>query len=140
MRLKPASESQILLVWRGQDAQPHRMAGDLHGSASIPDKLEALADFKTWLENDSVTELVSNLAALRETGRAFNIGIKTQKGELLEVDGRPAGAHATLRFRPLAGDRRQLTELSYDASKLANRVQRLTPFSMSSALSRLDQG
>jgi signal transduction histidine kinase len=120
------SESQILLVWRGEEQQPQRMAGDMHGSAKVPDTLAAVADFKSWLELDSVSEISVNLEALRTSGRAFNIGVKTTRGELLEVDGRPAGSHATLRFRPLAGDRRQMTELSYDASKLAKQVQRLS--------------
>jgi signal transduction histidine kinase len=120
------SESQLLLVWRGQDEQPHRLAGDMHGSAKVPASLDAVADFKTWLEPDSVTEVHSNLTALRMSGRAFNIGVKSLAGELLEMDGRPAGAHATLRIRPLAGDRRQSAELSYDATKLAKQVQRLS--------------
>jgi signal transduction histidine kinase len=120
------SESQILLVWRGKEELPHRMAGDMHGSAKLPERLEAIADFKSWLEPDSVSEITVNLHALRESGRAFNIGVKTVKGELLEMDGRPAGSHATLRIRPLAGDRRQMTELAYDASKLAKQVQRLS--------------
>jgi PAS domain-containing protein len=120
------AESQILLVWRGQEELPHRMAGDLHGSADVPGSIVALADFKSWLEPDSVSEIEINLAALRQSGRAFNIGVKTGKGELLEMDGRPAGANASLRIRPLAGDRRQMAELSYDASKLAKQVQRLS--------------
>ena len=120
------SESQILLVWRGQEAMPHRMAGDMHGSAKVPATLEAVADFKSWLEPDTVSEITVNLEGLRKSGRAFNIGVKSLGGELLEVDGRPAGGHATLRFRPLAGDRRHMTELSYDASKLAKQVQRLS--------------
>jgi signal transduction histidine kinase len=120
------SESQILLVWQGTVEKPQRMAGDMHGSAEIPNTLEQISDFKAWLEPDSVSEVNHNLKDLRGLGRAFNVGVKTLKGELLEVDGRPAGAHATLRFRPLAGDRRQLTELSYDASKLARQVQRLS--------------
>jgi PAS domain-containing protein len=120
------SESQVLLVWRGQELQPHRMAGEMHGSADIPSTLETVADFAAWLEADSVAELTLNLDALRSSGRAFNVGVKSKRGELLEVDGRPAGAHVTLRFRPLAGDRRQMTELSYDASKLAKQVQRLS--------------
>ncbi len=120
------SESQILLVWRGQEAEPHRMAGDMHGAAKLPDTLAGVADFKSWLEPDSVSEINFNLEALRHSGRTFNIGVKTVRGELLEVDGRPAGSHATLRFRPLADDHRQIAELSYDASKLAKQVQRLS--------------
>ncbi len=120
------SECQILLVWRGTDEKPHRMAGDMHGAADVPLSLEAALDFAGWLEPDSVDEIKSNISALRKSGRAFSIGVKTKKGELLEVDGRPAGSHATVRFRPLAGDRRQMTELGYDASKLAKQVQRLS--------------
>jgi PAS domain-containing protein len=120
------SECQVVLVWRGQDENPHRLAGDMHGAADIPETLEAIANFAAWLEEDSADEIRLNSQALRQTGRAFNIGVKTNKGELLEVDGRPAGANATLRIRPLAGDRRQMTELSYDATKLAKQVQRLS--------------
>ncbi len=120
------SECQVVLVWRGDDEKPHRLAGDMHGAATVPQTLEALADFSTWLETDSADEIKRNLQALRQSGRAFNIGVKTNQGELLEVDGRPAGSNATLRIRPLAGDRRQMTELSYDATKLAKQVQRLS--------------
>jgi signal transduction histidine kinase len=120
------SESQILLVWRSTETEPHRMAGDMHDSVAVPTTLESFAKFKNWLEPDSVSEILSNLQSLRHSGRAFSIGARTLKGELLEVDGRPAGANATLRFRPLAGGRRELTELSYDASKLAKQVQRLS--------------
>ena len=120
------SESQILLVWRSGRALPDRMAGSLHGAADVPASAEALASFPDWLEPDSSTELQSLLATLKESGKAFNIGVKTIKGELLEADGRAAGSHVTLRLRPLAGERQQMTELSYDASKLGKQVQRLS--------------
>jgi signal transduction histidine kinase len=120
------SESQMMLIWRGSDEKPHRLAGDMHGAASVPETLDALADFHAWIEADSASEITTNLARLRSTGHAFNIGVKTKQGELLEMDGRPAGAHATLRIRPLAGERRQSTELSYDASKLSKQVHRLS--------------
>jgi signal transduction histidine kinase len=120
------SECQVLLIWRGTDEKPYRLAGDMHGAADVPMTLDAAADFASWLEADSSDEIEKNIAALRKTGRAFNIGVKTNKGELLEVDGRPAGSHTTLRIRPLAGDRRQTTEVGYDATKLAKQVQRLS--------------
>jgi signal transduction histidine kinase len=120
------SESQILLVWRGLDEKPDRMAGSLHGSVIVPATLAELSDFASWLDPDSSADLKQRLASLRETGRAFNIGIKSLRGELLEADGRAAGAQTTLRLRPLAGERRDVTELSYDASKLSKQVQRLS--------------
>ncbi|MGH6820839.1 MAG: PAS domain-containing protein, partial [Methylocella sp.] len=45
---------------------------------------------------------------------------------MLEADGRTAGGAAMLRFRPLAGERRQITELAYDARKLGKQVERLS--------------
>jgi signal transduction histidine kinase len=120
------SESQVLLIWRGQSEKPDRMAGSLHGAAIVPGTPEELSDFIAWLDPDSAADLKQRLATLRETGRAFNIGVKSLRGELLEADGRAAGAHTTLRLRPLAGERRDVTELSYDASKLSKQVQRLS--------------
>ena len=63
---------------------------------------------------------------LREVGKPFNIGVKTLNNELLEADGRVAGGMATLRFRPLSGERQQITELNYDARKLGMQVERLS--------------
>ena len=60
------------------------------------------------------------------TGTPFNIGIKTLTNELLEADGRTAGGLATLRFRPLAGERRNIAALAYDAHKLGKQVERLS--------------
>ena len=120
------SETQILMVWRGDAKIPDRVAGSMHGQVQLPETPQGLSDFPAWLEPDSVSELETNLALLKQSGKAFNVGIKTVGGELLEADGRTAGSHATLRLRPLAGGRRQVTELSYDASKLAKQVQRLS--------------
>jgi signal transduction histidine kinase len=120
------SDSQILMVWRSGAQLPDRVTGSMHGAAEVPETLNKAAHFETWLEPDSFAELSDNLTALKSEGKAFNIGVKTRKGELLEADGRAAGSHATLRLRPLAGDRRQMTELSYDTSKLSKQVQRLS--------------
>ncbi|HXV74587.1 MAG TPA: PAS domain-containing protein, partial [Sphingomonadales bacterium] len=120
------SDAQILMVWRVTSLLPDRAAGSMHGVADVPETLTEIAHFETWLEPDSLAELSEKLDALKLEGRAFNIGVKTRKGELLEADGRAAGTHATLRLRPLAGDRRQMTELSYDTSKLSKQVRRLS--------------
>jgi signal transduction histidine kinase len=120
------SETQVLLVWRGNTTLPDLISGSMHGTADVPETLAEAAHFDQWLEPDSVSELLSNLEQLKGRGQSFNIGVKTRKGELLEADGRAAGTRASLRLRPLAGERRQVTELSHDASKLSKQVQRLS--------------
>ena len=121
-----ASEAHVLIVWRGRGDTPERIAGSMHGAARMPDSAEALIDFNHWLERDSAMALIEVLQHLRNTGEPFNIGVRTLQNELLEADGRTAGGLATLRFRPLAGERRNLTALAHDAHKLGKQVERLS--------------
>jgi signal transduction histidine kinase len=120
------SEAQIMLTWRGRDEAPDRLIGTMHGAVKIPTTLAEVMNYQGWLEPDSVTMLSDGLHALRQSGIPFNLGVKTIAGDLLEADGRAAGGLATLRFRPLAGERRQSTENQYDAQKLAKQVERLS--------------
>ena len=120
------SEPQVLVIWRGDGAKPERLINNMRGTAVVPAATQEILKFPDWLERDSISSLSNSLAELRASGRAFNIGIKTLKGELLEADGRAAGGLATLRIRPLVGDRRQMTELTFDAGKLGKQVERLS--------------
>ena len=120
------SEPQLMLVWSGAGAIVERVVGSMRGTARLPDNSDAILAFPSWLESDSAAHLGLCLTELRQSGKAFSIGVKSKLGELLEADGRAAGSLATLRFRPLAGDRRAVTELAYDAEKLAKQVERLS--------------
>ena len=121
-----AAEAHVLVLWRGRGAMPDRMAGSMHGAASVPDRLEDLVDFPGWLDHDSAGALAECLHDLRHDGTPFNIGVRTRSGELLEADGRTAGGSATLRFRPIAGERRNIAALAHEAHRLGNQVDRLT--------------
>ena len=121
-----ASEAHVLVIWRGRDDTPERVVGSMHGAAKLPDTPTLLLDFATWLERDSAVALVEAVYELRNSGTPFNIGIRTLANELLEADGRTAGGFATLRFRPLAGERRNVAALAHDANKLGRQVERLS--------------
>ena len=121
-----ASEAHVLIIWRGRGDKPERIAGSMHGAARLPDDPAALLDFAHWLDRDSALALVESLYDLRNTGEPFNIGVRTLLNELLEADGRTAGGLATLRFRPLAGERRNVAALAHDAHKLGKQVERLS--------------
>ncbi len=121
-----ASEAHVLIIWRGRGDRPERIAGSMHGAARLPEDPEALLNFAHWLDRDSALALVETLQNLRNTGDPFNIGVRTLADELLEADGRTAGGLATLRFRPLAGERRNAVALSHDAHKLGKQVERLS--------------
>ena len=121
-----AAEAHVLVIWRGRDSAPERIMGSMHGAAQVPQKAEDLLNFRGWLEHDSADALTAAVRTMRSAGTAFNFGIRSKSNELLEADGRTAGGFATLRFRPLSGERRQITELAYDAHKLGKQVQRLS--------------
>ncbi len=121
-----AAEAHVLIIWRGRDGIPDRVMGSMHGAAHVPASAEELLHFSAWLEHDSVDALIEAIKILRSAGTPFNIGVRTRANELLEADGRTAGGSAMLRFRPLAGERRQITELAYDARKLGKQVERLS--------------
>jgi signal transduction histidine kinase len=121
-----AAEAHVLVIWKGRDDQPDRIVGSMHGAARVPESPEALLDFGHWLERDSAIAIIESLYELRNTGTPFNIGVRTLANELLEADGRTAGGFATLRFRPLAGERRNVAALANDAHKLGKQVERLS--------------
>jgi signal transduction histidine kinase len=121
-----ASEAHVLIIWRGRNDAPERITGSMHGAARLPDDTATLLNFAAWLDRDSALALSESLTGLRHVGEPFNIGVRTIADELLEADGRTAGGLATLRFRPVAGERRNVTALAHDAHKLGKQVERLS--------------
>ena len=121
-----AAEPGVLMIWQGGDEVPVRISGDMRWCADIPQNREKLQRFSSWLDGESVDTVERALAGLRSTGKPFNVAIKTHKGELIEAEGRAAGGQATLRFRPLAGDRRACAGGAYDTRKLGKQVERLS--------------
>ena len=120
------AEPHILFIWRGRDEQPEKIVGDMRSTANVPASQADLLNFNGWLVQESASALTQALHTMREAGTPFNIGVKTRSNELLEADGRAAGGLATLRLRPLAGERLQTMELTYDTRKLGKQVERLS--------------
>jgi signal transduction histidine kinase len=121
-----AADAQILVSWRGAGEEPQRFLDSMHGQVAMPRTAEDIIHFAEWLESDSAGLLGEALSRLRQSGKAFNMGVRTAGGDLIEADGRAAGGLATLRFRPISGERQQITELAYDAHKLGKQVERLS--------------
>ncbi|MCA3555954.1 PAS domain-containing sensor histidine kinase [Aestuariivirga sp.] len=121
-----AAEAHVLVIWRGKQTLPDRVMGSMHGAAMLPEAPGVLIDFASWLDRDSASALSDCLHDLRQDGTPFNIAIKSIADELLEADGRTAGGLATLRFRPLAGERRKIADLAHEAHRLGKQVERLS--------------
>jgi signal transduction histidine kinase len=105
-----AAEPRILMIWRGREGLPS-IVGDMRGATQVPRAPHELLDFSLWLEPVSASTLIKAITELRHAGTAFNLGVATHEGDILEADGRTAGGLATLRLRALAGERRETTAL-----------------------------
>jgi signal transduction histidine kinase len=120
------AEPSLLFIWQSENAKPDRISGDFRGTVRIGVKREQAGDFSRWLDEESVQAMHDVLSQLRASGTPFNIGLKTLDGELVEADGRAAGGIATMRIRPVSGDRRDSMELMCDARRLGKQVERLS--------------
>lgn len=120
------AEPHLLFIWTGRDAMPDKISGDMRGTCNVPKEPNRLADFPFWLEPQSASELQEHLTRMRATGEPFNFGVDTRGGELIEADGRTAGGMATLRLRPLTGEREDNTKLSGEVTRLKRQVAQLS--------------
>ena len=105
------AEPQVLVHW-DEVGTPRIVAATLDEGLGLPDEIDGLLRFSDWLERDSACELESHLADLRSEGAAFNVMLKTATGGHVEADGRAAAGGSMIKFRDLAGRRRQLADLA----------------------------
>ena len=120
------AEPSVLFIWRTSQEAPDTITGDLRGTIQLKTGLENLGDFSKWLDDESIAAVDNGLGVLRAAGSPFNIALKTLDGELVEADGRVAGGVATMRIKPLSGERRDTKELMFDARRLGKQVERLS--------------
>lgn len=105
-----AAEPQVLIFWQQSDGF-NVVTHGLHTVAGVPQDYDTLLHYASWLDARSSTDLKAGLDALLEDGRPFNLLLKTKAGGHIEADARAAGSRAILRFRDVAGYRRDLVEV-----------------------------
>ncbi len=104
------AEPQVLIAW--EPGQPLRvLTHALTSVAGVPETTRELTRFGGWLDAPSAVDLKAGLDELFETGRAFNVLLKTQAGGHLEAEGRTAGGRAILRLKDLVGYKRELARI-----------------------------
>ncbi|HRN84687.1 MAG TPA: PAS-domain containing protein [Hyphomicrobium sp.] len=116
------AEPQALLHWeqgKGFSVVTHTLTG----VPGFPANSIELIRFGFWLDQKSVTALKSALDGLLADGRAFNLILKTLAGGHVEADGRAAGGRAVLRFKDVAGYKRDLSVILDQHMRLARDVR-----------------
>ncbi len=118
------ADQQILVVWdpAGDSVKLHCDPG---ASRDLPQQSGDVLAFGKWLSPESAGELDYLVERLRRFGEAFNVMLKTRGDGYIEADGRIAAGRAVLRFRDLAGQRRELAEIYHRHKQLVHEVERL---------------
>lgn len=103
-------EPQVLIYW--EEARGFAVvAHTLQAVRGLPVSPPELLRFGAWLEPNSAHELKAGLDTLFDGGRPFNLLLKTQAGGHAEADGRAIGGRAVVRFRDVAGHKRDLIRI-----------------------------
>jgi signal transduction histidine kinase len=116
------SEPQVLMHWE-QGRGISVVANTLTGVPGLPANTGELVRFNFWLDQKSNAALKSALDGLLSEGRAFNLILKTAAGGHVEADGRAAGGRAVLRFKDVAGYKRDLSVILDQHMHLARDVR-----------------
>lgn len=116
------AEPQVLMHWE-QGRGTSLVTNTLTGVPGLPTNNAEIMRFNFWLDQKSTAALKSALDSLLSEGRAFNLILKTAAGGHVEADGRAAGARAVLRFKDVAGYKRDLSVILDQHMRLARDVR-----------------
>jgi signal transduction histidine kinase len=117
------AEPQVLVVWEAAADAPE-IVGD--PSIIAPGlEPESVLAFETWLSPDKAVALDQVIAHLHTHGEGFALSLVTPLGRLIESEGRAVGGRVVVKFREVAGVRRELTELNARYQRLQNEVDSL---------------
>jgi signal transduction histidine kinase len=116
------AEPQVLMHWE-QGKGFSVVTNTLTGVPGLPANSIEIVRFNLWLDQKSTAALKSALDGLLSEGRAFNLILKTAAGGHVEADGRAAGGRAVLRFKDVAGYKRDLSVILDQHMRLARDVR-----------------
>jgi signal transduction histidine kinase len=111
-------KDQRFIVWSDEARKPE-IIGALPASFGVPDDRSTLLAFGKWLTPRSAATMEQAVAGLRETAATFDLVLETQKGVLLEAQGRSAASHVAVRLLSFSSARREHAELRLDYERVS---------------------
>jgi signal transduction histidine kinase len=116
------AEPQVLFFWEHNEGLKV-VTHTLNSVAGLPSDQDELLRFGTWLEPSAALDLKRALDDLFNEARPFNIFLKTSAGGHVEADGRATGMRAVLRFRDVAGTKRDIVRILDQNRRLARDIR-----------------
>lgn len=108
---------QRIVVWAGEKKRPE-LIGTLPGDTGAPEDRSTFLAFGRWLMPRSAAALEHAVAALREKANTFDLIVETQKGAVIEVQGRKTATHLIARFVSLSEAQRSNARMKLENQRL----------------------
>lgn len=108
---------QRIAIWSGDGNGPE-ILGALPISTGAPVDASDFMAFGAWMETLSATAFDRSVQKLRVNAESFDLTINTQRGSVIEAQGRTSGGYAFVRFIPLSGERAALANLEAEHTSL----------------------
>ncbi len=116
-------KDRTYVIWDGQSPTQYLGSLPVHTGAPRPGA-EFLA-FGRWLDAASATRIERAIDSLRSDANGFDVTIETQRGQLIEAQGRTSGGRAFVRFAALTNLRAELAGLKAERDRLLNGMETL---------------
>ncbi len=114
---------RLYAIWDGQS--PAQFIGSLPDDSGAPRPGADFLAFGRWLDAPSASRIEHAIDSLRSDANGFDIEIETQRGQLVEAQGRTSGGRAFVRFAPLTNMRAELARLNVERDRLVAAMETL---------------
>ncbi len=116
-----SDKSRRIVIWESAGERPE-FIGQLPPETGVPHSDQDFLAFGRWLRPTSAGPLEKAIEKLRSHAQSFDLTIETQRGEVIEVQGRVSGGKAFTRFVALNNLRAELAELKVERERLVSSI------------------
>ena len=116
-----SDKTRRIVVWENGGERPE-FIGQLPAETGAPQVDGDFLAFGRWMRPASASQLEKAIEKLRSHAQSFDLTVETQRGEVIEVQGRVSGGKAFARFVALNNLRAELAELKVQREQLVASV------------------
>ncbi|KXG85556.1 alkaline phosphatase [Agrobacterium bohemicum] len=116
-----ADKSRRIVIWESS-SQRAEFIGQLPPETGVPQADHDFLAFGRWLRPASAAPLEKAIEKLRSHAQSFDLTVETQRGEVIEVQGRVSGGKAFARFVALNNLRAELANLKVERERLVSSI------------------
>ncbi len=116
-----ADKNRRTVIWDGHDGKAE-LLGQLPAETGAPQHDPEFLAFGRWLKPHSASEVERAIEGLRLNAKSFELVVETQRGEVLEVQGKLYGGRAYAHFVALDNLRAELAELKIERNRLRSSI------------------